>query len=148
MEYRKIINLVQSNLFKKFMLTVICINIVCMMLVTYDINPTLKFIFSISEVIFTLIYITELVLLFKAYGVTGFFKSFWNILSLVIVVTAVISVVFESIIPQTLLVFIRLIRIIHIFQYSKGIKALGMAVMFNFTQLINVLVVSIILNIK
>jgi len=137
---RKIRDFVQSNFLKKFMLTVICVNIICMMLVTYNINSTLKFIFSIFEIIFTIIYILELILLFRAYGVTGFFKSFWNILSFVIVVTAVISVVFESIIPQTLLVFIRLIRIIHIFQYSKGIKALGMAVMFNFTQLINVLI--------
>jgi len=125
------------------MLTIICINIIFMMLMSYNINSTLKLFLSLSEVVFTLIYIGELVLLFKAYGVTDFFKDFWNILSLIIVVTSVISVVFESIIPTTLLVLVRVLRIIRIFQYSKGIKALGMAVMFNFTQLLNVLIVSI-----
>ncbi|OUM56297.1 hypothetical protein PIROE2DRAFT_19155, partial [Piromyces sp. E2] len=139
-EDRRILNLVKSNFFNKIMLTIICVNIVFMMLMSYNINHTFKIFLSLSEVIFTLIYIGELVLLFKAYGVKDFFKDFWNILSLIIVVTSVISVIFESIIPTTLLVLVRVIRIIRIFQYSKGIKALGMAVMFNFTQLINVLI--------
>ncbi|ORX61128.1 hypothetical protein BCR36DRAFT_408104 [Piromyces finnis] len=139
-ENRRILNLVKSNFFNKIMLTIICINIVFMMLMSYNINHTLKIFLFLSEIVFTLIYIGELILLYKAYGIKDFFKDFWNVLSLIIVVTSIISIVFESIIPTTLLVLIRVIRIIRIFQYSRGIKALGMAVMFNFTQLINVLV--------
>jgi len=127
------------------MLTVICINIAFMMMMSYNLNETLSTILYVSEFIFTFIYIIELVLLFKAYGIKDFFKDFWNILSFIIVFTSVLSLLFVTLIPSSFLVLIRLIRIIRLFQYSKGIKALGMAVMFNFTQLINVLIVSIMI---
>jgi len=132
--------LVQSSFFNRIMLTVICINIAFMMMMSYNLNETLSTILYVSEFIFTFIYIIELVLLFKAYGIKDFFKDFWNILSFIIVFTSVLSLLFVTLIPSSFLVLIRLIRIIRLFQYSKGIKALGMAVMSNFTQLINVLI--------
>ncbi|KAG4081251.1 Ion transport protein-domain-containing protein [Neocallimastix lanati (nom. inval.)] len=132
--------LVESRFFNRVMLTVICISIICMMMISYNLDPFISEILSYAELCFTLIYIIELILLFKAYGIKDFFKDFWNILSFFIVFTSVISILFERYIPAAALVLIRLVRIIRLFQYSKGIKALGMAVMFNFTQLTNVLI--------
>jgi len=114
-----------------------------MMLDCTNNNEIISKIISYSEIIFIMLYTIEVIILFYGYGIKYFFKDYWNILSFAIVVASIISLFFKKSTFPIIFSSIRLLRILRIIKYAKGLKALGIAIFFNFTQLFNVLFVSI-----
>ncbi|ORX61129.1 hypothetical protein BCR36DRAFT_341431 [Piromyces finnis] len=135
----KIRYFIQTKLFNRISFSVIGINVIVMMLECTKNNSTLNKFINYSEVVFIIIYTLEVILLLYGYGIKYFFKDYWNILSFAIVVSSLFSLFNNSSMSPIIFSSIRLLRVLRIIKYAKGLKALGIAIFFNFTQLFNVL---------
>lgn len=138
----KIRHFIDTNLFSRISFIIIGLNVIVMMLDCANNNDIIDNFINYSEYVFIVLYTIEVILLLYGYGIVYFFKDYWNIFSFGIVVASIISLFYNSSTSPIIFSSIRLLRILRIIKYAKGLKALGIAIIFNFTQLFNVLFVS------
>ena len=137
--------------FEMAILAVVMVN-VFVMATHYEDEPyQLEMFHEVMEVIFTLIYLLEALILVLGIGFRGYFSDNWNIFSLVIVVFACCSVGIRAFghgvyfaLRANVFSPLRIFRLIRLVKVVPGIHALIRSVAFTLSQLINVMLLMVL----
>uniref|UniRef100_A0A8C3MAA1 Sodium channel protein n=1 Tax=Geospiza parvula TaxID=87175 RepID=A0A8C3MAA1_GEOPR len=131
-------NIVTSQMFDVVIMGLICLNMVTMMVETYEQSETKTTILSKINILFVTIFTAECVLKLLALR-QYYFSNAWNIFDLVVVIMSLVA--FEHFLPPTLFRVIRLVRIgriLRLIRGAKGIRTLLFALMMSLPALFNI----------
>ncbi len=107
----------------KFILTIIFINALIILAQGFDLPTLTHFILSNADNFITLIFIGELVVKLREYGVKEFFSSKWNIFDAVLIVLAIPSLIFWVTNIATLdLDYLLILRVTRVFKFFRFIR--------------------------
>lgn len=112
----------------KFILTLILFNAITIFVSGFEMSPNNRFIFSLTDNLITGLFIVELIVKFKEFGIKGYFKSNWRIFDFVLIVLSLPALIafiggFEVTSFSFLLVF-RIIRVFKSFRFLKFIPGI------------------------
>ncbi|KAJ3063627.1 Voltage-dependent L-type calcium channel subunit alpha-1C, partial [Quaeritorhiza haematococci] len=140
---RRLQELVIGTNFTRIMYLVVILDVFRISIVFKGAPTTMDQIRFIGDWLFTAIYTLEAVLTMTGVGPRAYFRNRWNVLNFTIVVVAWLELPLSLLnIGATLLMTLRLLRVIRTFRLltgAKGLRALFMALMLNTIQLLNVL---------
>ncbi|NXM62017.1 SCN5A protein, partial [Illadopsis cleaveri] len=136
-----------SQVFDVVIMGLICLNMITMMVETYEQSETKTNILSKINIIFVTIFTAECVLKLLALR-QYYFSNAWNIFDLVVVIMSLVALLlssignaFEHFLPPTLFRVIRLARIgriLRLIRGAKGIRTLLFALMMSLPALFNI----------
>uniref|UniRef100_H0YQI2 Sodium channel protein n=1 Tax=Taeniopygia guttata TaxID=59729 RepID=H0YQI2_TAEGU len=136
-------NIVTSQMFDVVIMGLICLNMITMMVETYEQSETKTNILSKINILFVTIFTAECVLKLLALR-QYYFSNAWNIFDLVVVIMSLVGNIgkaFEHFLPPTLFRVIRLARIgriLRLIRGAKGIRTLLFALMMSLPALFNI----------
>ncbi|NXH39544.1 SCN5A protein, partial [Dicaeum eximium] len=140
-------NIVTSQMFDVVIMGLICLNMITMMVETYEQSETKTNILSKINILFVTIFTAECVLKLLALR-QYYFSNAWNIFDLVVVIMSLVALLlssigkaFENFLPPTLFRVIRLARIgriLRLIRGAKGIRTLLFALMMSLPALFNI----------
>ncbi|OWK58503.1 Sodium channel protein type 5 subunit alpha [Lonchura striata] len=140
-------NIVTSQMFDVVIMGLICLNMITMMVETYEQSETKTNILSKINILFVTIFTAECVLKLLALR-QYYFSNAWNIFDLVVVIMSLVALLlssigkaFEHFLPPTLFRVIRLARIgriLRLIRGAKGIRTLLFALMMSLPALFNI----------
>uniref|UniRef100_U3JW60 Sodium channel protein n=1 Tax=Ficedula albicollis TaxID=59894 RepID=U3JW60_FICAL len=142
-------DIVTSQMFDIVIMGLICLNMITMMVETYEQSETKTNVLSKINILFVTIFTAECVLKLLALR-QYYFSNAWNIFDLVVVIMSlvgsslsslVIGKAFEHFLPPTLFRVIRLARIgriLRLIRGAKGIRTLLFALMMSLPALFNI----------
>uniref|UniRef100_A0A8C5IID1 Sodium channel protein n=1 Tax=Junco hyemalis TaxID=40217 RepID=A0A8C5IID1_JUNHY len=138
-------NIVTSQMFDVVIMGLICLNMVTMMVETYEQSETKTNVLSKINILFVTIFTAECVLKLLALR-QYYFSNAWNIFDLVVVIMSLVgntalARAFEHFLPPTLFRVIRLARIgriLRLIRGAKGIRTLLFALMMSLPALFNI----------
>ena len=112
----------------KFILLLILINAITIFANGFGMSSDKKFIFTITDNIITVLFITELIIKFKEFGIKGYFESNWRKFDFVLIVLSLPALIaflgnFEITNLSFLLVF-RVMRVFKSFRFLKFIPGI------------------------
>uniref|UniRef100_A0A8C9MV89 Sodium channel protein n=1 Tax=Serinus canaria TaxID=9135 RepID=A0A8C9MV89_SERCA len=131
-------NIVTSQMFDVVIMGLICLNMVTMMVETYEQSETKTNVLSKINILFVTIFTAECVLKLLALR-QYYFSNAWNIFDLVVVIMSLLAL--EHFLPPTLFRVIRLARIgriLRLIRGAKGIRTLLFALMMSLPALFNI----------
>ncbi|KAF1660148.1 Sodium channel protein type 5 subunit alpha, partial [Aptenodytes patagonicus] len=144
---RFLFDIVTRQAFDVVIMILICLNMITMMVETYEQSQTKTNILSKINILFIAIFTAECVLKLVALR-QYYFSNAWNIFDLVVVTMSLIVLLlsgivkaFESFLPPTLFKVIRLARIgriLRLIRAAKGIRTLLFALMMSLPALFNI----------
>ncbi|NWV49317.1 SCN5A protein, partial [Daphoenositta chrysoptera] len=136
-----------SQIFDVVIMGLICLNMITMMVETYEQSETKTNILSKINILFVTIFTAECVLKLLALR-QYYFSNAWNIFDLVVVIMSLVALLlssigkaFEHFLPPTLFRVIRLVRIgriLRLIRGAKGIRTLLFALMMSLPALFNI----------
>ncbi|NXK57587.1 SCN5A protein, partial [Sylvietta virens] len=136
-----------SQTFDVVIMGLICLNMITMMVETYEQSETKTNILSKINILFVTIFTAECVLKLLALR-QYYFSNAWNIFDLVVVIMSLVALLlssigkaFEHFLPPTLFRVIRLARIgriLRLIRGAKGIRTLLFALMMSLPALFNI----------
>ncbi|NWX40296.1 SCN5A protein, partial [Steatornis caripensis] len=140
-------DIVTRQAFDIVVMTLICLNMITMMVETYGQSETKTNILNKINILFVAVFTAECVLKLVALR-QYYFSNAWNIFDLVVVVMSLIALLlsgigkaFEHFLPPTLFRVIRLTRIgriLRLIRAAKGIRTLLFALMMSLPALFNI----------
>ncbi|NXB36860.1 SCN5A protein, partial [Eulacestoma nigropectus] len=140
-------DIVTSQIFDVVIMGLICLNMITMMVETYEQSETKTNILSKINILFVTIFTAECVLKLLALR-QYYFSNAWNIFDLVVVIMSLVALLlssigkaFEHFLPPTLFRVIRLVRIgriLRLIRGAKGIRTLLFALMMSLPALFNI----------
>ncbi|NXY31722.1 SCN5A protein, partial [Pomatorhinus ruficollis] len=140
-------DILTSQMFDVIIMGLICLNMITMMVETYEQSETKTNILSKINIIFVTIFTAECVLKLLALR-QYYFSNAWNIFDLVVVIMSLVALLlssigkaFEHFLPPTLFRVIRLARIgriLRLIRGAKGIRTLLFALMMSLPALFNI----------
>ncbi|NWT99344.1 SCN5A protein, partial [Urocynchramus pylzowi] len=140
-------NIVTSQMFDVVIMGLICLNMITMMVETYEQSETKTNVLSKINILFVTIFTAECVLKLLALR-QYYFSNAWNIFDLVVVIMSLVALLlssigkaFEHFLPPTLFRVIRLARIgriLRLIRGAKGIRTLLFALMMSLPALFNI----------
>ncbi|KAF4788305.1 hypothetical protein TURU_161913 [Turdus rufiventris] len=140
-------DIVTSQMFDVVIMGLICLNMVTMMVETYEQSETKTNVLSKINILFVTIFTSECVLKLLALR-QYYFSNAWNIFDLVVVIMSLVALLlssigkaFEHFLPPTLFRVIRLARIgriLRLIRGAKGIRTLLFALMMSLPALFNI----------
>ncbi|NXY08510.1 SCN5A protein, partial [Pteruthius melanotis] len=140
-------DIVTSQIFDVVIMGLICLNMITMMVETYEQSETKTNVLSKINIIFVTIFTAECVLKLLALR-QYYFSNAWNIFDLVVVIMSLVALLlssigkaFEHFLPPTLFRVIRLARIgriLRLIRGAKGIRTLLFALMMSLPALFNI----------
>ncbi|KAF1609461.1 Sodium channel protein type 5 subunit alpha, partial [Eudyptes chrysolophus] len=144
---RFLFDIVTRQAFDVVIMILICLNMITMMVETYEQSKTKTNILSKINILFIAIFTAECVLKLVALR-QYYFSNAWNIFDLVVVIMSLIVLLlsdigkaFEHFLPPTLFKVIRLARIgriLRLIRAAKGIRTLLFALMMSLPALFNI----------
>ncbi|KAM4793993.1 sodium channel protein type 5 subunit alpha-like [Cyanocitta cristata] len=136
-----------SQIFDIVIMGLICLNMITMMVETYEQSETKTNVLSKINILFVTIFTAECVLKLLALR-QYYFSNAWNIFDLVVVIISLVALLlssigkaFEHLLPPTLFRVIRLVRIgriLRLIRGAKGIRTLLFALMMSLPALFNI----------
>uniref|UniRef100_A0A8C3H018 Sodium channel protein n=1 Tax=Corvus moneduloides TaxID=1196302 RepID=A0A8C3H018_CORMO len=132
-----------SQIFDVVIMGLICLNMITMMVETYEQSETKTNVLSKINILFVTIFTAECVLKLLALR-QYYFSNAWNIFDLVVVIISLVGNIgkaFEHLLPPTLFRVIRLVRIgriLRLIRGAKGIRTLLFALMMSLPALFNI----------
>uniref|UniRef100_A0A8C3XY92 Sodium channel protein n=1 Tax=Catharus ustulatus TaxID=91951 RepID=A0A8C3XY92_CATUS len=136
-------DIVTSQMFDVVIMGLICLNMVTMMVETYEQSETKTNVLGKINILFVTIFTAECVLKLLALR-QYYFSNAWNIFDLVVVIMSLVGNIgkaFEHFLPPTLFRVIRLARIgriLRLIRGAKGIRTLLFALMMSLPALFNI----------
>ncbi|NXN03413.1 SCN5A protein, partial [Sylvia borin] len=140
-------DILTSQMFDVIIMGLICLNMITMMVETYEQSETKTNILSKINIMFVTIFTAECVLKLLALR-QYYFSNAWNIFDLVVVIMSLVALLlssigkaFEHFLPPTLFRVIRLARIgriLRLIRGAKGIRTLLFALMMSLPALFNI----------
>ncbi|NXR65883.1 SCN5A protein, partial [Rhadina sibilatrix] len=140
-------DILTSQMFDVVIMGLICLNMITMMVETYEQSETKTNILSKINILFVTIFTAECVLKLLALR-QYYFSNAWNIFDLVVVIMSLVALLlssigkaFEHFLPPTLFRVIRLARIgriLRLIRGAKGIRTLLFALMMSLPALFNI----------
>ncbi|NXD39871.1 SCN5A protein, partial [Copsychus sechellarum] len=140
-------DIVTSQMFDIVIMGLICLNMITMMVETYEQSETKTNVLSKINILFVTIFTAECVLKLLALR-QYYFSNAWNIFDLVVVIMSLVALLlssigkaFEHFLPPTLFRVIRLARIgriLRLIRGAKGIRTLLFALMMSLPALFNI----------
>ncbi|KAM9287885.1 sodium channel protein type 5 subunit alpha-like [Cariama cristata] len=140
-------DIVTCQAFDVVIMILICLNMITMMVETYEQSETKAHILSKINILFVAIFTAECVLKLMALR-QYYFSNAWNIFDLVVVIMSLVALLlsgigtaFEHFLPPTLFRVIRLARIgriLRLIRAAKGIRTLLFALMMSLPALFNI----------
>ncbi|NWI35381.1 SCN5A protein, partial [Picathartes gymnocephalus] len=140
-------DIVTSQMFDVVIMGLICLNMITMMVETYEQSETKTNILSKINILFVTVFTAECVLKLLALR-QYYFSNAWNIFDLVVVIMSLVALLlssigkaFEHFLPPTLFRVIRLVRIgriLRLIRGAKGIRTLLFALMMSLPALFNI----------
>ncbi|NWT77730.1 SCN5A protein, partial [Lanius ludovicianus] len=140
-------DIVTSQIFDVVIMGLICLNMITMMVETYEQSEMKTNILSKINILFVTIFTAECVLKLLALR-QYYFSNAWNIFDLVVVIMSLVALLlssigkaFEHFLPPTLFRVIRLARIgriLRLIRGAKGIRTLLFALMMSLPALFNI----------
>ncbi|XP_056341353.1 sodium channel protein type 5 subunit alpha-like [Oenanthe melanoleuca] len=140
-------DIVTSQVFDIVIMGLICLNMITMMVETYEQSETKTNVLSKINILFVTIFTAECVLKLLALR-QYYFSNAWNIFDLVVVIMSLVALLlssigkaFEHFLPPTLFRVIRLARIgriLRLIRGAKGIRTLLFALMMSLPALFNI----------
>ncbi|NWI86789.1 SCN5A protein, partial [Pitta sordida] len=140
-------DIVTCQTFDVVIMTLICLNMIMMMVETYEQSATKTNVLNKINILFVVIFTSECVLKLVALR-HYYFSNAWNIFDLVVVIMSLIALLlssigkaFEHFLPPTLFRVIRLARIgriLRLIRAAKGIRTLLFALMMSLPALFNI----------
>uniref|UniRef100_A0A8C3TPJ8 Sodium channel protein n=1 Tax=Catharus ustulatus TaxID=91951 RepID=A0A8C3TPJ8_CATUS len=139
-------DIVTSQMFDVVIMGLICLNMVTMMVETYEQSETKTNVLGKINILFVTIFTAECVLKLLALR-QYYFSNAWNIFDLVVVIMSLVGTIlcigkaFEHFLPPTLFRVIRLARIgriLRLIRGAKGIRTLLFALMMSLPALFNI----------
>ncbi|XP_074429497.1 sodium channel protein type 5 subunit alpha-like [Larus michahellis] len=140
-------DIVTRQAFDVVIMILICLNMISMMVETYDQSETKSDILNKINTLFVAIFTAECVLKLVALR-QYYFSNAWNIFDLVVVIMSLVALLlsgigkaFEHFLPPTLFRVIRLARIgriLRLIRAAKGIRTLLFALMMSLPALFNI----------
>ncbi|NXN25162.1 SCN5A protein, partial [Nycticryphes semicollaris] len=140
-------DLVTRQAFDVVIMILICLNMITMMVETYEQSKTKTDILNKINILFVAIFTAECVLKLVALR-QYYFSNAWNIFDLVVVIMSLVALLlsgigkaFEHFLPPTLFRVIRLARIgriLRLIRAAKGIRTLLFALMMSLPALFNI----------
>jgi len=107
----------------KFILLLILINAVTIFASGFEMSPSNRFIFSITDNIITGLFITELIVKFKEFGIKGYFDSNWNKFDFVLIALSLPALIaFVGNFEITNLSFLLVFRVMRVFKSFRFLK--------------------------
>ncbi|KAF1459871.1 Sodium channel protein type 5 subunit alpha, partial [Pygoscelis antarcticus] len=144
---RFLFDIVTHQAFDVVIMILICLNMITMMVETYEQSKTKTDILSKINILFVAIFTAECVLKLVALR-QYYFSNAWNIFDVVVVIMSLIVLLlsgigkaFDHFLPPTLFKVIRLARIgriLRLIQAAKGIRTLLFALMMSLPALFNI----------
>uniref|UniRef100_A0A672TSR5 Sodium channel protein n=1 Tax=Strigops habroptila TaxID=2489341 RepID=A0A672TSR5_STRHB len=131
-------DIVTRQAFDVVVMILICLNMITMMVETYEQSETKTNVLNKINILFVAIFTAECVLKLVALR-QYYFSNAWNIFDLVVVIMSLIA--FEHFLPPTLFRVIRLARIgriLRLIRAAKGIRTLLFALMMSLPALFNI----------
>ncbi|NWS93738.1 SCN5A protein, partial [Mionectes macconnelli] len=138
---------VTCQTFDVVIMVLICLNMIMMMVETYDQSVTKTNVLNKINILFVVIFTAECVLKLVALR-QYYFSNAWNIFDLVVVIMSLVALLlsgvgkaFEHLLPPTLFRVIRLARIgriLRLIRAAKGIRTLLFALMMSLPALFNI----------
>uniref|UniRef100_A0A8D0FRG1 Sodium channel protein n=1 Tax=Strix occidentalis caurina TaxID=311401 RepID=A0A8D0FRG1_STROC len=131
-------DIVTRQAFDVVIMILICLNMITMMVETYEQSATKTNVLNQINILFIAIFTAECVLKLVALR-QYYFSNAWNIFDLVVVIMSFIA--FEHFLPPTLFRVIRLARIgriLRLIRAAKGIRTLLFALMMSLPALFNI----------
>jgi hypothetical protein len=135
-----------SITFHRFMLGVVLTNTVVMACNHAHASDRFQTIERSTEIIFTLIYILEAIILVRGVGMRVYLADNWNILSAIIISFACIAIGLDAfgsgpgfVLRANVFFPARLLRIVRVVEFMPGVIALARTVILTFSQLVNVM---------
>lgn len=116
-----------NEAFDYFMIAVILVNTVFMFLSHQGMSRELARVLTISNMIFTAIFVAEMLLKWMAIGLGPYFKDSWNRFDFFVVVVSVLGVILDFATTSNVTIFpllrvLRVVRIIKLVPKLKGLK--------------------------
>ncbi|NXO96086.1 SCN5A protein, partial [Certhia brachydactyla] len=140
-------DIVTSQMFDVVIMGLICLNMITMMVETYEQSETKTNVLSKINILFVTIFTAECLLKLLALR-QYYFSNAWNIFDLVVVIMSLVALLlssigkaFEHFLPPTLFRVIRLARIgriLRLIRGAKGIRTLLFALMMSLPALFNI----------
>ncbi|NXH30458.1 SCN5A protein, partial [Myiagra hebetior] len=140
-------DIVTSQIFDVVIMGLICLNMITMMVETYEQSETKTNVLSKINILFVTVFTAECVLKLLALR-QYYFSNAWNIFDLVVVIMSLVALLlfsigkaFEHFLPPTLFRVIRLARIgriLRLIRGAKGIRTLLFALMMSLPALFNI----------
>lgn len=114
---------------EKFILGLIILNSVVLFIGGYLSTEYNKYLLAISDNLITILFIIELLVKIREFGVKGFFKSNWNLLDFILIVLALpalFTFIFNlNMIDFSYLLVFRIMRVFKAFRFFKFIPDVG-----------------------
>jgi len=125
------------------MIVVILSNVLCMFMVHYGQGPKWDVAMSASNIVFTGIFVIEMILKWISISITPYFQDGWNIFDFIVVVVSVLGVILDyaQISSLTFLPLLRVLRVLRIFKLipkAKGLRTMLMTLLWSLPALGNV----------
>ncbi|XP_017923087.2 sodium channel protein type 5 subunit alpha-like [Manacus vitellinus] len=140
-------DIVTCQTFDVVIMVLICLNMIMMMVETYEQSETKTIVLNKINILFVVIFTAECVLKLVALR-QYYFSNAWNIFDLVVVIMSLVALLlssigraFEHILPPTLFRVIRLARIgriLRLIRAARGIRTLLFALMMSLPALFNI----------
>uniref|UniRef100_A0A8B9EYL0 Sodium channel protein n=1 Tax=Amazona collaria TaxID=241587 RepID=A0A8B9EYL0_9PSIT len=131
-------DIVTRQAFDVVIMILICLNMITMMVETYEQSETKTNVLNKINILFVAIFTAECVLKLVALR-QYYFSNAWNIFDLVVVIMSLVA--FEHFLPPTLFRVVRLARIgriLRLIRAAKGIRTLLFALMMSLPALFNI----------
>ncbi len=107
----------------KFILVLILLNAIIIFLSGFDIATLNKYVLTIFDNLITAIFIAELLVKFKVFGIKKYFQSRWNILDFTLIVLSIPALVsFVLNIDATNISFLLVFRVMRVFKSFRFLK--------------------------
>ncbi|XP_067349069.1 sodium channel protein type 4 subunit alpha B-like isoform X2 [Channa argus] len=137
--------LVTHSFFEVFMVVLICLNMVALMVETYDQGQLKEIILYWIHFVFIIIFFIEFLLKIIALR-KHYFTSAWNILDFTVLAVTIMDLLFAELGEKYLIspyVFpilrmARVFRILHLFHFTRGIQKLLLAFVMSLPALLNI----------
>ncbi|XP_048586594.1 sodium channel protein 60E isoform X3 [Nematostella vectensis] len=142
----KLFDLVSSNQFEVFILTVIMCNMGMMMVQHYDQPPLTTVVLKIGNYVLVGIFLLEAIIKIIAMRL-HYFKKAWSIFDFVVVVSSIVGTVLDEMSTESAVVSPGLLRVLRVFrvarllrvvQFAKRIRQLLVAIIISMPALFNI----------
>ncbi|XP_028440496.1 sodium channel protein type 4 subunit alpha B isoform X1 [Perca flavescens] len=149
----RLFDLVTLRWFGVFMATVICLNMVVLMMETDDQSMEMEIILYWFHFLFIILFLVEFIL--KIVGLRRhYFTDGWNILDFVVLIVSIMGIFLSDImwiysLPVPLFLVLRMLRVLRvlsIFRYAQGTRKLLLSLVMSFPALFNIGIVLVIIT--